>query len=104
MIGGLVACAHSLWRGGRAGDALQRERDAVAAPVRQTLAARRRSAARSAALRSPAPRRGASSAHSRRADVTVAPDRFRTRSADLAHTNLRFSPAAGKRAFAIAAG
>ncbi len=38
MIGGLVACAHSLWRGGRAGDALQRERDAVAAPVRQTLA------------------------------------------------------------------
>ena len=39
MIGGLVACAHSLWRGGRAGDALQRERDAVAAPVRQTLAA-----------------------------------------------------------------
>ena len=31
MIGGLVAYAHSLWRGGRAGDALQRERDAVAA-------------------------------------------------------------------------
>ena len=24
MIGGLVACAHSLWRGGRAADALQR--------------------------------------------------------------------------------
>jgi hypothetical protein len=42
MIGGLVACAHSLWRGGRAGDALQRERDAVAAPVRQTLARRQR--------------------------------------------------------------
>ena len=41
MIGGLVACAHSLWRGGRAGDALQRERDAVAAPVRQTLERRR---------------------------------------------------------------
>ncbi len=39
MIGGLVACAHSLWRGGRAGDAPQRERDAVAAPVRQTLGA-----------------------------------------------------------------
>ena len=37
MIGGLVACAHSLWRGGRAGEALQRERDAVAAPVGQTL-------------------------------------------------------------------